>query len=75
MLSVLASDHGLLQFQDVHVLLLYLLHTQERQSRQLCLQHTLNNMLQQRVFTQERLEQLADSLTAPTWLGLLSPHR
>ena len=48
---------------------------QERQSRQLCLKHTLNNMLQHAAFTQERLEQLADSMTAPTWLGLLSPHR
>jgi hypothetical protein len=45
----------------------------ERQSRQLCLRHTLNNLLQQRAFTTAKLDALAAELPGgDRWFG---PHR
>ncbi|KAK9805704.1 hypothetical protein WJX72_012559 [[Myrmecia] bisecta] len=46
----------------------------ERQSRQLCLKHTLNNLLQHQAFTQRELDDLAFTLTN-TRVPFLNPHR
>ena len=48
---------------------------QEQQHLQHCLVHALNGLLQRRVLSSARLDQLADAMTAPTLSGLWSPHR
>ncbi|GFR42015.1 hypothetical protein Agub_g2830, partial [Astrephomene gubernaculifera] len=47
----------------------------ETQRRQMCLKHTLNNLLQSEAFTATDLDRMADGMTPPTLLGLRSPHR
>ncbi|PNH06685.1 Josephin-like protein [Tetrabaena socialis] len=47
----------------------------ERQSRQLCLKHTLNNLLQRPAFTAADLDRLADGMSPPGPGGIFSPHR
>ncbi|PNW84533.1 hypothetical protein CHLRE_03g146707v5 [Chlamydomonas reinhardtii] len=45
----------------------------ERQSKQMCLKHTLNNLFQEPAVTSATLDGLADHLATPSW-GF-SPHR
>jgi josephin len=40
-----------------------------------CAVHAANNLLQRRAFTSADFARVADTLTAPTFFGLLSPHR
>jgi len=44
----------------------------ERQSRQLCALHVLNNLLQEKAFTKAQLDEICLQLTPSYWMN---PHR
>ena len=44
----------------------------EKQSKQLCALHTLNNLFQKDAFTKSQLDELCQSLSPNTWIN---PHR
>lgn len=44
----------------------------ERQSRQLCALHVLNNLLQERAFSKSDLDEICSQLAPGTWMN---PHK